>query len=284
MHVRNFKLNHAPSKSQPHLNKHKHYAAKHFEHFRRKKLQRLTQNKPPAPASFSLSKFYTLFILNQLNLGTCVVNSYAAIIQSVYGILPSRLYCYFNARIGDKICPKNDSGLDLLKARPYLLSFGLVPETKWPYNVTAYATLPPYLPTYKISDIKTKVNMVSISQTAGAIKNELQNKHFIMFGILIYDSFFTDNIAINGIVSVPKTSVEKEEGGHCMNIVGWLTLQNTLYFICRNSWGKEWGNDGNPNPPLPFNFVNNGSNGGFCYIPASYILNPKLAFEFFAVW
>jgi len=284
MNVHNFKLNHAPSKSQPHIDKHKYYSAKHFDIFRRKKNHFLAQNKSPAPSSFSLSKFYTLNILNQSNLGSCVVNAYASIIQSIHGILPSRLYYYFNARVGDNICPKNDSGLDLLKARPYLLSFGIVPETKWPYNVNAYATLPPHLDTYKISNIKTNINMESISQTAAYIKDELLKKHFIMFGILLYDSFLSHEVAINGIVPMPKTSVEKEQGGHCMNIVGWLNLNNTLYFICRNSWGKAWGNDGNPNPPLPFNFVNNGSNGGFCYIPANYILNQKLCFEFFAVW
>jgi len=284
MYAHNFKLNHTQSTSQPHLNKHKHYADKHFNFFRRKKNKLLAQNKSPPPSSFSLSKFYTLYILDQSILGTCVVNSYASIIQSIYGILPSRLYYYFNARVGDKICPKNDSGLDLLKARPYLLSFGIVPETKWPYNVKAYAILPPYLPTYRISNIKTKINMDSISQTIGFIKDELLKKHFIIFGIFLYDSFLTTEVAANGVVPVPKTSVEKESGGHCMNIVGWLKLNNILYFICRNSWGKGWGNDGNATPQLPFNFVNDGTNGGFCYIPASYILNQKLCFEFFAVW
>ena len=288
MNTHNFKLNHAPSKSQPHVDKHNHYVKKHLQMIRRKKQRRLAQNTPPSPdelqQSFSLSKFYTLNILNQLSLGSCVVNAFAAIIQSIYGILPSRLYLYFNARVGDKVCPKNDSGLDLLKARPFLIGYGIVPEKRWPYDVKAYSTLPPYLKTYKIGNTKPKINMVSVSQKIASIKHELLQKHFIMFGILLYDSFFTNEAAANGIISIPDIAAEKQQGGHCMAIVGWLNLNNILYFICRNSWGREWGNDGNTDPPLPFNFVNDKNNGGFCYIPAEYILNKDLVFELFAVW
>jgi hypothetical protein len=126
--------------------------------------------------------------------------------------------------------------------------------------------------------------MISISQTVASIKLELQNKHFIIFGIFLYESFFTKEVASNGLVPVPNTVTEKQQGGHCMHIVGWLTLNNTLYFICRNSWGKGWGNNGDANPRWPFNFVNDGSNGGFCYIPVSYILNTNVVFELFSVW
>jgi hypothetical protein len=126
--------------------------------------------------------------------------------------------------------------------------------------------------------------MISISQTAASIKLELQQKHFIIFGILLYDSFFSNEVASNGLVPSPNVASEKLQGGHCMNIIGWLMLNETLYFICRNSWGKGWGNNGSANPSLPFIFANDGSNGGCCYIPASYILNTNLTFELFSVW
>jgi hypothetical protein len=116
-----------------------------------------------------------------------------------------------------------------------------------------------------------------------SIQTALFNKKFVIFGFLVYDSFMSQEVANNGLVPVPDTANETIQGGHCMHLVGWCNINNVLHFIARNSWGTSWGNNGAPVSVPSFQFTNNGTNGGFCYMPATYITDENLAFEFIAV-
>lgn len=231
-----------------------------------------------APPIYTLSTKYKLNILDQGSLGSCVATSYASIIQSTKNILPSRLYLYFNALAGTRNNPAIDDGLDLLQAMPILTSFGIPDEYLWPYNINKFGTIPP-LEVYKAAK-QLNVPWTPIQQTDTDIKSALLNGRFILLGITIYSSFMKNAVSNTGIIPLPDKTLEKEEGGHGIQLIGWTTYNSTLYYIFRNSWGKSWGNDGNPlNPSL----INNGRNGGFGFIPVAYVLDPDLAFELIAV-
>ena len=240
----------------------------------------LKTSKLVFPASYSLSKRYPLPIVDQLSLGACVANSYASIIQSLYNKFPSRLYLYFNGRVGTQNSVTEDTGLDLLQSMPIFTSFGIVAEDNWKYNISKFTVMPPYSTTYRIADTYKPVVTKAIPQTNDDIKTALLAGKFVIFGFFVFPSFMTNNVASTGICPVPSPN-ETTIGGHCMHIVGWCKYNNMDYYICRNSWGKVWGNDGNTNPTSKFK--NNGINGGFVHIPSSYILNPTLAFEFLSV-
>jgi C1A family cysteine protease len=289
-------LNHNPSKSIPHITKHNFHAAKHLASIQQSEQQTKQQTntrqlltaaaapipqKIVFPASFSLSSKYTLTILDQGNLGSCVATSYAGIIHSLYGKNLSRLYSYYNARVGTGNPPNQDTGLDLLQSWRIFRSFGIVPESNWEYVTSNYSTIPPFATTYKIADTSIMPPIQSITQTDDSIKTVLSNGSFIMLGIIVYSSFMTSTVARTGIIPMPNTRTERSAGGHCIHIVGWCTYNKTTYYIIRNSWGADWGNDGNPNPTKLF--INNGKNGGFAYIPTAYILNTKLAFELISI-
>ena len=288
-------LNHNPSKSIPHITKHNFHATKHLTSIQQSeqqtnKTQLLTATAPatapiPAkvvfPTSFSLSSKYTLNVLDQGALGSCVATSYAGIINALYDKNLSRLYSYYNARVGTGNPPNQDTGLDLLQSWPIFRSFGIVPESNWAYITSNYSTIPPFATTYKIADTSIMPTIQSISQTDDSIKTVLNNGSFVTLGIYVYSSFMTPTVARNGIIPMPNTKTERLSGGHCIHIVGWCTYNKTTYYIIRNSWGLGWGNDGNPNPTKAF--VNNGKNGGFAYIPTAYVLNTKIAFELIAI-
>jgi len=235
------------------------------------------------PVSFSLSSKYKLNVLDQSSIGACVVNSFACIMNSLHNISPSRLYMYFNARVGTGNSPIEDTGLDLLQSLPILASFGLPSENTWPYIVSKYNIMPPYSNTYhNISNSPFAVNYNVITQTDNAIKTALSAGKFVILGIDIYSSFMTNNVANTGIIPMPNTNTETLEGGHCIHIVGWCTLNSIAYYIIRNTWGLSWGNNGATTPVI--NFSNNKKNGGFGYIPVSYILDPILAYELMCVY
>ena len=91
----------------------------------------------------------------------------------------------------------------------------------------------------------------------------------------------TNAVAKTGIIPIPNTSTETQEGGHCVHIVGWCKFNNVSYYIIRNSWGLGWGNGGQVIPVA--GFQNNGRNGGFGYMPTTYVLNTNLSSEFLAI-
>jgi C1A family cysteine protease len=263
-------LNHTKSNSQDHIAT--------FE-----SLPKLMADKyVKFPDKFSLSSRFSLTPLDQGSLGSCVANSFAAIIKSLHNIMPSRLYYYFNARVASGTSPTNDSGLYLLQAYPIFKSFGIVPESNWKYITTNFSKMPPYSLTYKVANTVIPCTISSVAQNDAAIKAALYSNNFIIFGLYVYSSFMTNAVASTGIIPMPNTQTESLQGGHCIHIVGWTTYNNTPYYIIQNSWSTGWGNNGAVTAAtVPFK--NNGKNGGFAYIPTAYVLNPSLAFELLAV-
>jgi len=271
---RKFIYNHAPSKSQNHIQLHNNNLHVMFA-----KAAAPINN---FPLSFSLSSKYKLPILDQGNIGSCVVNSFAGIMQSLRNISPSRLYLYFVARNFTGCDSLQDTGLDLIQSIPSFRQFGCPPEQLWAYNTAKFAQMPP-VAAYK-NGLKNLININSapVTQTADGIKMALSKNSFVIFGFSVYDSFEKIAVANTGLVSVPNTKTEKKLGGHCVHIVGWLSINGATYYIVRNSWGTSWGNNGATT--YDPKFKNNRTNGGFFYMPEQYILNTDLAYEFISIF
>jgi hypothetical protein len=194
------------------------------------------------------------------------------------GVLPSRLYLYFNGRVGTGYSNKEDSGLDLSDALKIFTSYALPPESLWNYTPSNYSRLPPSA-TYNSPPISSKqIKYFPIIQTDANIMNSIYLKNPVIFGIYVYTSLLSAVVAKTGIIPLPNTQKERLQGGHCVFIVGWTKYQNVDYYIIQNSWGTNWGNTGSTT------FApNNGTNGGYAYIPKAYVLNPRLAFELFSI-
>lgn len=217
-------------------------------------------------------------VFDQQNLGSCVPNAFAAAIQIFTGSIPSRLYLYYNTRLGIGVCPKSDTGLDLGRAMPLLCSYGLPSEDLFPYIISKFGTLPPYS-VYNATPITSQqISYSRIAQTEEVLKNNLYSGNPIIFGINVYRSFMLKTVEKNGIIPYPNRKKEQLLGGHCILMIGWTVYNNQDYFIIRNSWGTSWGNTGETKLQN-----NNGKNGGYAYIPKTYILDQILAFDFYAI-
>ena len=232
---------------------------------------RLSMNFPES-FNLTLNKAF-----DQQNIGSCVANAFAAAVQIFTGVIPSRLYLYYNARLGSGICPNFDSGLDLGASLPLLCSYGLPSENLFPYTTSRFKTLPPYTTYQSIPVTPQKVSYNKIAQNEAVIKNNLYSGNPIIFGINVYESFMLKIVETTGIIPYPNRKIQRFLGGHCVLMIGWTTYKNQEYFIIRNSWGTIWGNMGETKLKII-----NGSNG-YGYIPKTYILDPILAFDFYAI-
>jgi C1A family cysteine protease len=224
--------------------------------------------KDNLPSKFNLYRanlIEQINILDQKNIGSCVANAFALNISYIrknnndHNL--SRLLLYALSRIHDRISLSEDGGSTIRSAGYSIAKYGICPEKIHPYNsvnIANYKLLPPLIAFKNSNQFKT-FSYTFIKQGINYLKNiqSVLNTYNspIIFGFNVYDSFM--NVTKNGGVPMPDLKKEKIQGGHCMNIIGYVD-ENKM-FICANSWGTEWGAN------------------GFCYMPYEYILNPRLA-------
>jgi len=168
----------------------------------------------------------------------------------------SRLFVYYNARYRKEI----DEGASIREIFKTLNVHGACSEWMWPH-VISRITKKPYFWCYSFAKSRKPVTYESI-ESASEIRKTLANGFPVIFGMTVFPSFYS--IGPDGIMTPPDPEKETGIGGHAMLIVGYKTINDILYFIVRNSWGKDFGKE------------------GYCFIPATVIYNPKLCCDFWA--
>ena len=270
----------------------------------------------PTPARFVIP---TNVVLNQGDLGSCVSNAFCLtlLMMTRNKLQISRLMHYYIGRainlnytfINDAGIEVNgyvadDQGMDLRSAADVLKRYGYCKEVFWPYLInTVLDGIPrilrcqtfPSLSAWKALQALKRYKYTFFSEiTAGTdsngqpiMQNDLAsmkfhlsfNKSPIIFGVAIYGSFMTREVAFGvqvtsngtfiqkGWVPLPDTENEQlytgidvRSTGHCLTMIGYDDVMQRV--ICVNSWGNNWGDSGR------------------CYIPYAYIQNVELAFDF----
>jgi C1A family cysteine protease len=212
------------------------------------------------PNSFSLNNKVKT-ILNQGDLGSCVSNSFAQVINmSTNSIWISRLMHYYCGRAIEGTSSLDDSGLDIRQAASIIAKYGACLESVWPYNIYNFYKLPS-LAAFQKSKLFKSYKYSFVNQDINSLTTCLYNtKNPIIFGIMVYSSFLTNSVASTGMVPMPDTTNETLEGGHCIIMIGYDNTKQL--FTCVNSWGNGWGNK------------------GLFYLPYAYVTNPNLAADF----
>lgn len=150
-----------------------------------------------------------------------------------------------------------DAGATITDCAQVLHQYGVCPESDWPYLGSNEFVKPSAaaLATAAAHKITQYAQLANISQMKGA----LANGHCFMFGISIFESFESDEVAATGMVPMPDMDSEQCMGGHAVMAVGYDDSMQC--FIVRNSWGPDWGDK------------------GYFYLPYAYMINPDLAHD-----
>ncbi len=225
----------------------------------------------PIQSVYLSDKYRMPLPYDQGNLGSCVANGVNFAVhfdllnnnlQSASPIfLPSRLYTYYYGRVIEGTVSV-DSGLEVRDGIKVINAQGAPSEDAWVYDITKFAVAPPAW----VDTLAHKLQSVTYASVDNTNKqliiNALLSGLPIVFGMTVYNSFLSDQVAISGIIPYPQMS-ERVAGGHCMAIVGYHAIDDS--FIVRNSWGTTWGQK------------------GYCRIPASYLTNSDLATDFWVI-
>jgi C1A family cysteine protease len=221
-------------------------------------LTKVTQNI--LPAIFTIPILAP--IMDQGDIGDCVANSASYLIytQTPNRISISRIMLYDLCRIIENTPLSQDDGTTIRTAANVLLKYGCCLESTYPYNVNTFSVFPPFNVLKQLNLFK-QFFYFFVNQDLISLKNTLTTmKTPITFGIIVYESFLTTQVAKTGIVPMPDTKKEQLVGGHCVTMVGYDDSKQAFY--CANSWGTTWGKK------------------GYFYLPYKYVTDPNLASDF----
>ena len=154
-----------------------------------------------------------------------------------------------------------DAGAAIRDGMKTINQDGVCPEIEWPYDINYFTECPSkycYDLAYRYRSIEYK----RIQQELNQLKKCIDDNYLIICGISIFDSFESSDVAQTGKIPIPSSS-ESFLGGHAVLLAGYD--DNNEQFILRNSWGVKWGEQ------------------GYGYIPYDYILNEKLASDFWII-
>jgi len=171
----------------------------------------------------------------------------------------SRLFLYYNERVISHTTD-TDSGASLRDGIKTLKKLGDCTENLWPYNLGQFASKPPTMAyqNAKNYQITSYYRLSALEE----MKHTLSSGWPFVFGFAVYKSFESKETTKTGIVKMPEKD-ERLLGGHAVLAMGYDDAKK--YFIVRNSWGKEWGDQ------------------GYFYMPYKYLSSATLSSDYWTI-
>lgn len=211
-------------------------------------------------------------VWDQLTTGSCTghgvtaAKMYARAKQGLPFVDLSRLFPYWNARVAEG-SQDSDSGAVIADVVAATQALGDCPYTDLPTDANL-VTVAPSAEAFSDALAHKALSATRVWGSAGP-GLEYHTKHCIsvlglpvVYGITVYESFESDEVAKSGIVPIPGPS-EQVLGGHCIVAVGYDDAAQLV--LSRNSWGTDWGQ------------------AGYFQIPYGYIFNPDYSDDFHAI-
>ena len=222
----------------------------------------------PLPGYVDLRDWASL-IEDQGNLGSCTANAIAGQIELIQrkanlskGRDVSRLFIYYQERLLEGTI-RYDNGAYIRDGIKACYTWGAPLENLWPYVINRFTVKPS---TAAYNDAKRrKVTSYQKCTNFAAVKSALAAGYPVTVGFDVYDSFEGAENTNTGMMPYPNTSTEQYLGGHAVCIVGYNDILAGGRFICRNSWGRNWGNN------------------GYFYMPYQVIQNANMSSDFWAI-
>lgn len=207
-------------------------------------------------------------VYNQGQLGSCTANAiggalgFDQIKQSwARPFVPSRLFIYYNERAMEGTV-EEDSGAMIRDGVKSVARLGAPPEVPdWPYNIVKFRDKPSPK-AYQDARKHPAVLYQRLTRDADQLRGCLADGYPFVFGISVYESFETKQVAITGRVPMPRPR-ERALGGHAIMAVGYEDPERR--FIIRNSWGDKWGMH------------------GYFTLPYAYVLDENLSDDFWTI-
>ena len=244
----------------------------HGQHFRllpNVKQEPLAETYVPhenLPESIDLKKFFN-DIKNQGEQGSCLAHAVTSVFEYILKRSSqkefdlSEAFLYYNARMmdgNDDVSVNTDAGSRYKPAMDSLSKYGIALERLCPYHEDVY-TQKPSEEAYKDASTRKLITAKNVNRTIADVKSALADGFPVAVSFSLMQSFFD---ATDGYIPMPtddeisNDEADNVHSHHAMVIVGYS--DKLQHFVLRNSWGKEWGDE------------------GYCYVPYEYVEKESL--------
>lgn len=182
-------------------------------------------------------------VKHQMNLGSCGVFAAVAVFESLIKKETGKTVDLSEQQVINGSRDFVPSGISSVDTMKYIKQHGLVLEDRLPYQDKKTADMPAGPPDYRLTDFQyVTTNKLALAEKVRTIKRAVQEAGPVATNMI----FFQDLDRHKQGVYVYDGKSE-EQGGHWVVIVGWRDapeVKNGGYWICRNSWGEKWGENG----------------------------------------
>lgn len=208
-------------------------------------------------------------ILHQGHLGSCVACSVAGCLAYLLRLKHprfrtrlSRLHIYYYGRIEGGYPIEQDCGLSIRDGYKSVAKHRVCGERDWPHMA---ANLPLEPDKYArdrpvMHGVMRKLRYLRVTQDLIHLKTCLNEGYPISFGMKVYDSLLTDEVARTGLIPFPDLLQEETDGGHCVTLVGYDDVAES--FKVANCWGPSWGDK------------------GYGYMSYGHVMEPFMCYDF----
>lgn len=220
------------------------------------------------PSIVDLRQNYKVNIYDQGKTSSCTAHALASAYaimtcqqkKNNYPIYLSRLFIYYNER---KITNHTnvDQGAYIKDGTQTLKKDGSCLESLFPFDANNVFTKPSdncYSEALKHTCNSIEINVDYVNQFKIALSKNIP----VICGIMVYDSFQSNEVAKNGNIPYPDTLKEKLLGGHAICIVGYDDSKKLFTF--QNSWSPSWGDMGYGY--LPYKYIDDQNLTADCHI------------------
>ena len=152
----------------------------------------------------------------------------------------SPMYIYWHARYLEGTTLKDD-GCYLIDGIISIAKWGVCREKVWEHTPT-HLTIQPAPEAYEDAmSLGLTIKYAKIN-TVEEMKCALVNQYPVVLGFAVPESF-KRTISKSEVFLEPPKPQDRILGGHAVVAIGYSDYKNA--FLCRNSWGRDWGMDGN---------------------------------------
>ncbi len=232
------------------------------------------------PASFDLrdttDRRADVPVYHQGRYQSCTSHALAAALQYLDTGLPSdfrpsRMFLYWNERVeeGDTVC---NSTVGIRSSLRVANRFGVCDESLWPYRASTMCSEPPQA-VYERTRLRRRIGYARVPRpgthpdnlgVAGIQHTLAVRQQPVLFGFSVLEGFL--EAGRNGGRAPQPRDSERVLFGHAALAVGYAEGADGPEFICQNSWGIRWGQD------------------GFFHLPAAYFASRRLSADVWTVW
>lgn len=197
------------------------------------------------PATYDLLE-YLGNVKNQGDLGSCTANAGAGHLEFLFRKYKNQsptfspLFLYYQERAKDGTLPQGDCGSTGLTACQVLEELGVCLESEDSYTTKNFEVAP--TPAQLTEAAQYKSGAYHSIYTLDDMKLCLASNYTFLYGMTVYESFET-SVGADGKVPVPNYASEPVLGGHEILCFGFDDKKQALHI--RNSWGSDWGENGN---------------------------------------